>query len=525
MVISAVPDASVALNRRLIFAAIFIAACIPVFCTPVLPLIDFYNHISRYYLLSNLSRHPELEADYQSHWAILPNVGLDVVGWLLFQFLPTKSVARVIVVMIFAVQYWGILYLNRAVSGRASLLVAVLSAPLFYSYILVWGFSNFLLGLGLVFWGAGFWVLKRERLKFATPLACLIALIIFLVHGLAFALYGLLVLCLETGLRGRDGFKDRLAAARSYLAIAAQAVAPVALFALSATGHASGGVTDALTNAGHLAAKGHLIGRIAELVRYRLTTLLRVECGPTLIFDAVTFAAQGAVIGLLAWRGRLTIAAGAVLSLAVAALLVIVTPPALFGVGYVADRMPLFLTMLFVATLVPRWRGDRLERASIIALAAIVLARLAATGANWRLYSEDFVQFQTVGRAIPRGSLVTDVVGGASRPDSGTPRCEMYRPLLISLFGDVGDLFANETQQPLRIVGPLRVALSRLPPSRGPNREPQRRTSGTMSAAGTAGFGYLMICNWSLIGTDAPVGGTLLTRTSRFELFRLAAAP
>ena len=37
--------------------------------------------------------------------------------------------------------------------------------------------------------------------------------------------------------------------------------------------------------------------------------------------------------------------------LAIGVVLVIFTPPALFGVGYIADRMPLFAALVFVAAM------------------------------------------------------------------------------------------------------------------------------------------------------------------------------
>src|SRR3546814_18500701 len=52
---------------------------IPLLATPVLPLIDFYNHIARYYVLSHLDE-ARLAANYASAWALLPNLGLDALA-------------------------------------------------------------------------------------------------------------------------------------------------------------------------------------------------------------------------------------------------------------------------------------------------------------------------------------------------------------------------------------------------------------------------------------------------------------
>ena len=58
-------------------------------------------------------------------------------------------------------------------------------------------------------------------------------------------------------------------------------------------------------------------------------------------------------------------------------VLVVVVPPALFGVGYVADRMPLFLALLAAGSLTVRTDDPAVCRA-VAAADAIVVVRLAA---------------------------------------------------------------------------------------------------------------------------------------------------
>ena len=58
-------------------------------------------------------------------------------------------------------------------------------------------------------------------------------------------------------------------------------------------------------------------------------------------------------------------------------VLVVVVPPALFGVGYVADRMPLFLALLAAGSLTVR-TDDPAVRRAVAAADAIVVVRLAA---------------------------------------------------------------------------------------------------------------------------------------------------
>src|SRR5262249_30169688 len=158
-------------------------ALIPLLSAPLLPTIDFYNHISRFYVLSHIDGSPFLRSQYRANWSLLPNIGLDVIGTGLMRLLPPLAAAKAIAVLMFATQYFGVLFFNRQLVGRVSPITALLMVPLLYSFIFTWGFANFLFGLGLAFWGAGGWLALRRRPLMATAVGCAIATVVFLAHG------------------------------------------------------------------------------------------------------------------------------------------------------------------------------------------------------------------------------------------------------------------------------------------------------------------------------------------------------
>ena len=319
-----------------ILGLILAVAVLPLFATPLLPFIDLYNHVARFYVLSHVGGDPVLAANYAPNWGLLPNIGLDLAGTALLHVLPPAWTAHVVVTAIFALQYGGVLAFNRALTGRTSLLVALLAVPLLYSYILNWGFANFLAGLGLVFWAGAWWLAQRHRLAVAVPVACALAVAIFFTHGLAFALYGALVGGLEVGFWWQARPRRLAGLARGLGPVAVQAVLPVLLFLAAPTSRTAAGVTNAHGSAARLYADGRLGTRLWELFQYRLTTIVRVAEGPSLWLDIVSFAVVAALLAALLWRGRIAVARPAWAALAVAALLVAAMPPALFGVGYVA---------------------------------------------------------------------------------------------------------------------------------------------------------------------------------------------
>ncbi|WP_303811866.1 hypothetical protein [Sandarakinorhabdus limnophila] len=119
---------------------------LPLIVTPVLPLIDFYNHVARFQVLATLANNPLFAANYAAAWAILPNVGLDVIAVAALQIVPLALLPHLLTVLILAVLFAGILALNRPITGHVRWPALLLALPLLYSWIFNWGFANFLLG-------------------------------------------------------------------------------------------------------------------------------------------------------------------------------------------------------------------------------------------------------------------------------------------------------------------------------------------------------------------------------------------
>lgn len=503
---------------RLLLLGIFLVALIPLFATPVLPFIDFYNHVARYFILANIDSSPLFQQNYRSNWTILPNVGLDVIVTGLMTVLPEAVVPRLTIILIFAVQYSGILFFNRALTGRTSPLVALLIVPLLYSFILNWGFANFLLGLGLVFWAAGWWLRQRRRLPVALPVACLLATAIFFVHGLAFALYGILIGMLEIGLWWRAPPRRLRPLLLAMPPLLAQAVVPVLLFLAAKTSQNPEGLTNADEAITRLSRQGQLADRLWALFQHRIVSIVRVAEGPSLAFDIATLLAMVALLLLLIRDRRVAIAGAAVPALFVFALLVVITPPAMFGVGYVADRMPLVLAMLFVGTLDISVGTSRVAGRVAAVMAIIIAVRLAGIALAWQPYAADKRDFDRIATVLPKGALVETIVVGGGRLDYSRRRCAMYGPLLVAEHGGVGRLFANEDQQPLVTTGPLRAAIDATsrPPRSGLAKPGYFDDLLANASRGT--FPYVLLCDADRLTRTLPATLSPVAVVGRFTL-------
>ena len=505
-------------HPRLVMAGLFLVAMVPLMVTPVLPLIDFYDHIARFFVLAHVRSDALLQLYYQAHWVLQPDIGTDLIGAPLLHVLPPLAAAHLMAAGILAILYGGVLYFNHALTGRASLLVALLLLPLLYSYVFNWGFANFLFSLGLAFWAAGWWISQRHRPLLAMPVACMASVIVFLSHGLAFALYGVIVASLEIGFFLNAPHRKPYALLRALGLLLLQAVVPVGLFLIWYVHHDPG--APITFSAGTLFPGG---GESAPPFHgyHRFSTVFRVEEGPFLWLDILTFALQLFLGAALVWRKNLDIARPAWLLIAIGSVFIAITPAAMFGVYYIVDRMPLFVMLCLLGALSFRpgpWRRE--TRAIITALVLIAVARLIAIAWDWRAYDGQYREFQTIAARIPPGSLAMNVMVGSGHHETAVPRCEMYGPLMIALHGQIAPLFAFQGQHPLLLKGPLKKAVETLESRVPVPGERARDYRPYIRAAAASGFDYLLVCNAHLLRHGFPDNVTVMEKTSHFALLK-----
>lgn len=403
------------------------------------------------------------------------------------------------------------------------MLVCMLLVPLSYSFVLSWGFGNFVFGLGLAFSAAGWWLNHRVTPWRSLPVAVLFATLIFFTHGFAFALYGALIGSLELGYAiSARNWKVHALAGR-FAPIVAQAVVPAVLFALSATSGSAGGVSNANRSIVHLVQAGNLLQRLGAIALYRLETIVRVAEGPSVGADVFWMLALAGVLTYLFYTNRLTLVRAVWPALALGLLLVLIVPPTMFGVGYISDRIPLYVALLFVAGLSPAVPVDRRQIAGLTAINALVGIRLVSLALSWQSYARDYSDFKIVAAAIPPGSMVTDMMVGGVAHSSRAARCGMYGPLLVVGYHQAVPLFAHETQQPLRQIGMLAagVAAIQTPVSTwiGINADGYDRYLESLRSAGY--FKYVLVCNADLLPRQLPGFANVIARTPRFELLKL----
>jgi hypothetical protein len=478
-----------------------LACLVPLFVTPVLPLIDFYAHVARYYILGNIEADPSLAENYVPMWRLLPNLGLDVLGTMVMSVFPPLLGAKLLAALVILVPFFGALSLCRAVQGRTTLLNVALAGLLSFSFVLTWGFANFILGLGIGLWGLGLWISTAGRPRRQLAIAVAVGTMIMLIHGLAFGIWGLMLGCIEIMLihAAKPSSVHGIIWRLTRLCIVA--VLPVTIFLLSKTAEAEEGVTGAFTNLGGYIQNGGLWLRLVDEAWQRVDSFLRVA--------ESSFPALDRVIGLLLWgalvagflSGALRLDRRLWLATALATALVFVMPPNLFGVGYLDDRMPLLLLSLLAAgtRVAPdtpehsaRWAAT-LSAALPVFMASLLAAHLGLVTVGWARDGQNYRYFLHTVKDIKPGGLARSVYfGDTNDRDIGRP-CKPLLFLLLLQNGTAVPTFANPTQQPLGLTGPLKAALGSVGSIGRLPAEADR--SKVLEDMATAGFETVVICD------------------------------
>ena len=438
------------------------ACLLPLLLTPILPFIDFYAHILRYYVLAHADAGTPFASNYRPAWTLLPNLGLDILGTGLLKVVPPLAAAKLIAALIITVLYCSVLYLTRVLQGRLSILAIALAGILVYSHILVWGFSNFLLGLGLAIGGVGFWIANRDRPFRQLFVSAVFGLVLFFVHAFAFAAWGLILGSVELMFAIETGqLRFRPLAVRT-VRLLLLAVAPTLLFLQMPTSQAEEGVTQVVANLSNYAERGQLLERVGLEIWRRINSFLRVAEAFSPPLDwALGLVLWGSIAtGLLS--GALRLDRRLWLASALMLVLIVILPPDLFGVGHVDDRVPLILLCLLAAGL--SWQaGSRFATPILAILVGLFVVRILLVSWGYHRAGQVYRSYLEQIAGINTGEIAAEVIFGKDRDrDRFVPRCEPLGPVLALRNSTAVPTFAIPTAQPLALAGKLEASLARM---------------------------------------------------------------
>ena len=426
---------------------------VPLFLVDVPPLLDYPNHLARMYVLAFGAQDPILSQMYEQHWAIIPNLAIDLVMPEMLKLLPIYLAGRVVLGVTLLLPLAGAIVYHRVAFGVRSYwpLTAALGA---YNALFLFGFMNFLLALGMALLAAAGWLRWRgSHPVWVIAGGALATVAIFFMHLFGLVFLGVLIGCEELAsfwrLRRAGGAAWSGLLRRA--AMSAVAFAPPVVLVL-------------------LAPLDQLNGRVFyRPLWHKIYCLIE----PFMGYDGLADALWGIVfaVGLyLAVRhGRLRAAPGIALAFWGMFVAYLICPFAMKGTGFLDARFPIMLGLLLFAGLRPQGLSPRAAGAIAAVLVLAFLARTVSVGVVWLDHNRDLADFRRVTEAVAPGSRVLVVsVDPEDTPGywEGVPRgrripeffrLDFHLPALLTIErrAFIPYLFTVVAKQPLAVRPPF----------------------------------------------------------------------
>ncbi len=382
----------------LLFVA-FAIATVPFFLTPLPPVMDFPNHLTRIWLLAGGANQPPLSSFYEIRWwQASTNIVIDAIGVALTYVMSVMAVGKVLLLAMFLGPPLAAIRLNCTLFGRLSAwhLAAV---ALIWSATAVTGLISFQVGLAAALLAAS---LVHPLLDRLTPARLgwigITAGILLIIHPFGALFFLVLISCLTLGERlstSPQWLKER--AWRIALLTGVCAVPVILLYLLSPHPPGSSSFHKEFMHwqpaAETLAPKNIILTWLSPLLSYRA---------------ALDLALALPVLGVVAWSGwqrRLRFHAG---FLVVAGLMLLVSPflPMNIGDGgAITIRFPIMAALMAFAGVRPDF-SYRHRTVLAAVLLGTALLRIASIGTIWVDRAKDLEDLQMATTNLPAGSSV-----------------------------------------------------------------------------------------------------------------------
>jgi hypothetical protein len=182
----------------LVIAAVLILSVAPLLYPKIPPLVDLFGHMGRYRVQLDIGQSPWLSQYYGFHWAMIGNLGVDLLVMPLGRLMGLEPAVKLIVLAIPPLTVAGFLWVAKEVHGRIPP-TAFLAIPFVYGHPFLFGFVNFALSMALAFLAFGLWLRlgRLEKTKLRAWLFVPISIVIFFCHTYGWGALGLLCFSAE----------------------------------------------------------------------------------------------------------------------------------------------------------------------------------------------------------------------------------------------------------------------------------------------------------------------------------------
>jgi len=363
-------------ERRWFLALLVLGSALPLLLPETPPLMDLPGHMGRYRVQLDLAHSADLQRYYDFHWALIGNLGVDLLVIPLSKLIGLEPAVKLIVLTIPPLTVTGLFWIAKEIHGRIPP-TAMFAIPFIYSHPFNFGFINFALSVALAFNAFGLWLTltRHGRFRIRAAAGAAISCLVWVTHTFGWGVLGLLTFSTEL-VRERDGGKSwRNSAANAAVRVLPLAI-PLIFMVVWRSGDV-GGKTD------------QLFSIISKLLAVVATMRDR-----WLIWDSFGVASALLLIGAAIYEPRLSLSRKLALPAAVLATAFLLMPGRVFGSAYADMRLaPLgfMMGLLAIQTTRPDPQADR------------TLAWLGLTFVTLRL-AGNFISFEIADRQL-RGWL------------------------------------------------------------------------------------------------------------------------
>lgn len=181
-------------DRAWLPPALVLLCAVPLLWPGIPPLLDLAGHMGRYHIALNLSSSPELQRFFDYEWALIGNLGVDLLLVPLGTLFGVEPATKLVIIAIPLMMGAGFLWAAAQVHGRVSP-TALLALVFTYAYPFHYGFVNYCLAIAIAALGFGLWIRLHGRAFAVRALAfAAVAAVTWIAHAV-----GWVVLCVLCG--------------------------------------------------------------------------------------------------------------------------------------------------------------------------------------------------------------------------------------------------------------------------------------------------------------------------------------
>jgi hypothetical protein len=381
------------LQRPWLLAALVLLSALPLVWPDIPPLVDLPGHMGRYRVQLDLAESPALRQFFRFEWALIGNLGVDLLAAALAPVFGLEPAVKAIVLAIPALTTAGFLLVAREVHGHVPA-TSVFALPLAYNFPFLFGFVNFALSMALAFLAFALWIRlgRSGRLRLRALLFVPVAAIVWICHVYGWATLGLLVFSAEAVRQLESGRSPVSALWRAGLGCL-PLLPPLLLMLLWRSGDVAGGT-------------GDWFNWPAKLSWF--TMILRDRWQ---VFDLASLGLLCLLVAAAVASPRLgfsRVLAACTLAVAAAYLLL---PRILLGSAYADMRLAPYLLALALIAIRDPATSTRMGKLLATAGLAFFGVRTAAATASAGLYDARFDRELAAVDTIPEGARVVAFVG------------------------------------------------------------------------------------------------------------------